>query len=89
MQLSITELKEIVYCIGSMIAEKQEYNHEFRQKLFNKLYTELENQVEHETKSQIPVEQWTWECSEGTLHSANEECDCPDSYYLLTQSKND
>lgn len=78
MQLSVSELNEIVYCIGSVIAEKQEYNAEFRQKLFNKLYTELENQIEHETKSQIPVEKWTWECGEGTLHDANEECDCHD-----------
>jgi hypothetical protein len=46
MNLSLKELNELIYCVGSAIADKANtYNSEGRQLLFNKLYSELEDRV--------------------------------------------
>jgi hypothetical protein len=46
MNLSLKELNELIYCVGSVIADKTNtYNSEDRQLLFNKLYSELEDRV--------------------------------------------
>ena len=43
MNLSLKELNELIFCVGSVMAYTPEgYGHEERQELFNKLYSELE-----------------------------------------------
>ena len=50
MNLSLKELNELIYCVGSVIADKTNtYNSEDRQLLFNKLYSELEDRVSAST----------------------------------------
>lgn len=47
MNLSIKELNEVIYCIGRVIAEdKNGYNSEFRQQIFDRLYSELEGRMD-------------------------------------------
>jgi hypothetical protein len=50
MNLSLKELNELIYCVGSVITDKTNtYNSEDRQLLFNKLYSELEDRVSTST----------------------------------------
>jgi len=49
MNLTIAELNELVYCLGRVIAEdKNGYNNELRQQVFDKLYSELEHMIKEE-----------------------------------------
>ena len=46
MTLTLTELNELVYCLGRTIADNPNgWNKEVRQKLYDKLYTELETRT--------------------------------------------
>jgi hypothetical protein len=46
MNLSLKELNELIFCVGSVMAYTPEgYGHEERKELFNKLYSELEDRV--------------------------------------------
>jgi hypothetical protein len=46
MELKVSELNELVYCLGKVIHEDpSSWNIELKKELYDKLYTELENRI--------------------------------------------
>lgn len=59
MNLSLKELNELLYCVGSVIADQSNgYGHKERQELFNKVYAELEERVKHIEDNIVPINEF-------------------------------
>jgi len=59
MNLSLKELNELIYCVGSVIADQPNgYGHKERQELFNKVYAELEKRVKYIEDNIVPLKDY-------------------------------
>ena len=59
MNLSLKELNELIYCVGTVIADQPKtYGHAERKELFDKLSSELQERINYIRDGLVPLEDY-------------------------------